>query len=102
MCHVKIVKQKVSVEETIHTALQDMVDRLPEMKIYERIYPDLALSSLLAHVYCDVILFFRESISYLLGSSLSMLKLSGSSSSLSTPKGPYTRSIAIFPTKFAR
>lgn len=58
------VKMKVKDEEAIISAMQQISDRLPDFKIYRRIYPDPSLESMLADAYRDIILLAREATSY--------------------------------------
>ena len=44
--------------------MDQISDRLPDLKVYQRIYPDPSLGSMLAVAYKDVILLAREATRY--------------------------------------
>jgi hypothetical protein len=58
------VKLKAKDEESITSAICQISDRIPDFKVYERIYPDPSLGLMLAVAYKDVILLAREATSY--------------------------------------
>ncbi|TGJ80302.1 hypothetical protein E0Z10_g8461 [Xylaria hypoxylon] len=47
-------------EESIHACMIHISDRMPDFRVYERIYPDRDLGMMLAEAYRGVILFARE------------------------------------------
>ena len=47
--------------------MQEISDRLPDLAVYQRIYPDPALGRMLAESYRDVILFARKVTKYCQG-----------------------------------
>ena len=57
---------KAKEEETIITAMQQMSDRLPDLRVYQRIYPEPKLGAMLMDAYMDIILLAREATSYFL------------------------------------
>lgn len=65
---------KIKDEESIISAMQHITDRLPDFKVYEKIYPDPLLRSMLVDAYTDIILLAREATSYFYGSSFSKWK----------------------------
>ena len=66
------MKIKAETEESIRRCIVQITDRLPDLKVYERIYPEPALAVMLAKTYGDVLIFAREATSYFLGSGLSI------------------------------
>jgi AAA+ ATPase superfamily predicted ATPase len=54
------VKVKAEAEESIRTCMLYISDRMPDFKVYERIYPDPELGRMLAEAYRGVILFAKE------------------------------------------
>jgi hypothetical protein len=58
------VKLKAQGEESIHSSMRQISDRLPDFKVYQRIYPDPLLGMMLAQAYKDIVLFAREATSY--------------------------------------
>lgn len=64
-------KLKVQNEEAITAAIQQISDRLPDFKVYQKIYPDPSLGLMLADAYKDVILLAREATTYFQRSSIS-------------------------------
>jgi hypothetical protein len=60
---------KAKDEEAIISAMQQISDRLPDCKTYEKIFPDALLGTMLANAYRDIILLMREATSYSQGSS---------------------------------
>ncbi|KAF2198747.1 hypothetical protein GQ43DRAFT_421781 [Delitschia confertaspora ATCC 74209] len=64
------VKMKIQDEETIVSALQQMSDRMPDFQVYQKIYIDKDLLSMLSDAYKDVILLAREAISFFQRSSM--------------------------------
>ena len=58
-------------EEAITAAMQQISDRLPDFRVYQKIYPGPSLGSMLADAYKDVILLAREATSYFQQSSIS-------------------------------
>ncbi|KAI3337621.1 hypothetical protein HD806DRAFT_518422 [Xylariaceae sp. AK1471] len=54
------VKVKAEAEESIHACMLHISDRMPDFRVYERIYPDRDLGMMLAEAYRGVILFARE------------------------------------------
>ena len=58
------VKLKATGEESIHSSMRQISDRLPDLEVYQRIYPDPSLGLMLAEAYKDVILFAREAACY--------------------------------------
>ncbi|KAF2688251.1 hypothetical protein K458DRAFT_401613 [Lentithecium fluviatile CBS 122367] len=62
------VKMKAKDEAAIISAMGHISDRLPDFKIYEKIYPDPELGGMLADAYRDVILLAREGTLYFQGS----------------------------------
>ncbi len=61
------MRLKAGDEESIHSAMQKVTDGLPDCKIYERIYPNPSLGTLLAEVYRGVIVFAQEATVYFQG-----------------------------------
>jgi hypothetical protein len=59
---------KVKDEEAITTAMQQISDRLPDFGVYQKIYPEPALGTMLVDAYKDVIMLAREATSYFMGS----------------------------------
>ncbi|CAN9237753.1 hypothetical protein AA0119_g2688 [Alternaria tenuissima] len=59
---------KAKEEETIITAMQQMSDRLPDLRVYQRIYPEPKLGAMLMDAYMDIILLAREATSYFMSS----------------------------------
>jgi hypothetical protein len=53
------VKMKAEAEESIHISMRQISDYLPDCSVYQRIYQDPTLHSMLAEAYKDVILFAR-------------------------------------------
>jgi hypothetical protein len=64
----KTVKMKAKDEESITSAIQQMSDRLPDLKVYSKIYPDPDLGIMLVDAYKDVMLLAREATAYFQGS----------------------------------
>jgi hypothetical protein len=58
---------KAEAEESIHISMRQISDYLPDCSVYQRIYRDPALHSMLAEAYKDVILFAREVTVYFQG-----------------------------------
>ncbi|KAI1346301.1 hypothetical protein F5Y01DRAFT_298144 [Xylaria sp. FL0043] len=54
------VKAKAEAEASIQACILHISDRMPDYRIYERIYPDRDLGSMLSEAYRSVILFARE------------------------------------------
>lgn len=48
--------------------MRQISDRLPDFEVYQRIYPDPSLGSMLAVAYRDIILLAREATCYFQGS----------------------------------
>lgn len=65
------MKLKVQNEETVTAAIEQISDRLPDFKVYRKIYPDPTLGLMLADAYKDVILLAREATLYYQRSSIS-------------------------------
>ncbi|RYP47915.1 hypothetical protein DL768_006111 [Monosporascus sp. mg162] len=61
------VKVKAEAEESIHACMLHISDRMPDFKVYERIYPDRDLGLMLAEAYRGIILFAREVTVYFQG-----------------------------------
>jgi hypothetical protein len=62
------VKMKSNAEEAMTSAMEQISDRLPDFKIYRKIYPDPDLRLMLVKAYKDVIRFARAATSYFEGS----------------------------------
>ncbi|KAE9374032.1 hypothetical protein N431DRAFT_464323 [Stipitochalara longipes BDJ] len=58
------VKLKAEGEKSIISSMDQISDRLPDFKVYQRIYPDPSLGLMLAVAYKDVILLAREATCY--------------------------------------
>ncbi|TRX93763.1 hypothetical protein FHL15_005439 [Xylaria flabelliformis] len=54
------IKVKADAEESIHTSILHISDRMPDFRVYQRIYPDRALGLMLSEAYRGIILFARE------------------------------------------
>ncbi|KAI0550591.1 hypothetical protein F4679DRAFT_583265 [Xylaria curta] len=54
------IKVKADAEESIHTCILHISDRMPDFKVYQRIYPDRSLGLMLSEAYRSIILFARE------------------------------------------
>ncbi|KAI1741361.1 hypothetical protein F4680DRAFT_75147 [Xylaria scruposa] len=54
------IKVKADAEESIQTCIRHISDRLPDFKIYQRIYPDRELGLMLSEAYRSIIIFARE------------------------------------------
>ncbi|KAI0110863.1 hypothetical protein GGR51DRAFT_510246 [Nemania sp. FL0031] len=54
------VKAKAEAEASIHACILHISDRIPDYKVYERIYPDRDLGLMLSETYRVIILFARE------------------------------------------
>ncbi|KAI0861835.1 hypothetical protein F4860DRAFT_503138 [Xylaria cubensis] len=54
------IKVKADAEASIHTSILHISDRMPDFKVYQRIYPDRALGLMLSEAYRGIILFARE------------------------------------------
>ncbi|CAN9156713.1 unnamed protein product [Alternaria alternata] len=63
-----LFSMKAKEEETIITAMQQMSDRLPDLRVYQRIYPEPKLGAMLMDAYMDIILLAREATSYFMSS----------------------------------
>lgn len=59
---------KAKNDEAITAAMAQMSDRLPDLQIYRKIYPDPILADMLLNAYKDVIMLAREAISFYLSS----------------------------------
>jgi hypothetical protein len=55
---------KAEGEEALYSAMQRISDRLPDLQLYKRIYPDAQLGSMLAETYKDIIIFARTASAY--------------------------------------
>ena len=55
---------KAEAERSIHTSMHEILDRLPDLDVYQRIYPDPVLGRMLAKAYGDVILFAQHVVVY--------------------------------------
>ncbi|KAI0490381.1 hypothetical protein F4859DRAFT_508183 [Xylaria cf. heliscus] len=54
------VKVKAEAEESIHACILHISDRMPDFRVYARIYPDSELGLMLSKAYRGIILFARE------------------------------------------
>ncbi|KAI1753929.1 hypothetical protein F4782DRAFT_528859 [Xylaria castorea] len=54
------LKVKAEAEESIHTCILHISDRMPDFRVYQRIYPDRDLGLMLSEAYRGIILFARE------------------------------------------
>ncbi|KAI1116480.1 hypothetical protein F5Y14DRAFT_459109 [Nemania sp. NC0429] len=59
------LKAKADAEESIQACMLHISDRMPDLEIYKRIYPNRGLARMLAEAYGDIILFAREVTIYL-------------------------------------
>jgi hypothetical protein len=64
----KTVKLKIKNEEAIVSAMEQISDRLPDLEVYRKIYPEPTLGLMLIEAYKDVIVLAREATTYFLGS----------------------------------
>jgi len=64
-------------EDSITSAIQQVSDRLPDLKVYSKIYPDPDLGLMMVEAYKDVILLAREATAYFQGSTWGKRKRSG-------------------------
>ena len=67
----KTVKLKAVAEKAIRSSMREVSERLPDLEVYRRIYPDPRLGEMLAEAYRDVILFARKVTVYCQGYGLS-------------------------------
>ncbi|KNG46999.1 paxneb protein superfamily [Stemphylium lycopersici] len=67
------VQMKAKNDEAITAAMAQMSDRLPDLQIYRKIYPDPILADMLLNAYKDVIMLAREAISFYLSSTWALL-----------------------------
>lgn len=58
------MKLKAEGEKSIISSMDQMADRLPDFKVYQRLYPDPSLGLMLAAAYKDVIVLAREATCY--------------------------------------
>lgn len=65
--YAQTVKLKAEGEDAINSCMIQISDRLPDLKVYERIYPDKQLGVMLADAYKHVIIFAREATNYFQG-----------------------------------
>jgi hypothetical protein len=65
------VKMKTQAEDAMTSAMEQISDRLPDFKMYRKIYPDPDLCLMLVKAYKDVIRFARAATSYFQGSTFS-------------------------------
>jgi uncharacterized protein with PhoU and TrkA domain len=62
------VKLKIKNEEAIVSAMEQISDRLPDLAVYRKIYPEPELGKMLIEAYKRIIFLAREATSYFLGS----------------------------------
>ncbi|KAI9694329.1 MAG: hypothetical protein M1820_009018 [Bogoriella megaspora] len=62
-----VIKNKIEAEEHLQKCFKNITEALPNLEIYNKIYPDRELGRLLSDVYKNIILFGREATTYLLG-----------------------------------
>ncbi|KAH6881928.1 hypothetical protein BKA58DRAFT_433709 [Alternaria rosae] len=62
------VKLKIKNEEAIVSAMEQISDRLPDLEVYRKIYPEPKLGLMLVDAYKDIIILARAATSYFLGS----------------------------------
>lgn len=70
------MKLKAQSEESIISTMLEISDRLPDFKVYEKIYPNPLLGDMLAETYKDVILLAREATLFFQGSGFGQLPCS--------------------------
>ena len=64
----KTVKLKIKNEEAIVSAMEQISDRLPDLEVYRKIYPEPKLGLMLVDAYKDIIMLARAATTYFLGS----------------------------------
>jgi hypothetical protein len=64
---------KAKDEEAITSAMQQITDRLPDLRTYHKIYPNPELGVMLIEAYKDVILLSRKATEFFRGSTFSEL-----------------------------
>ncbi|KAI4628387.1 hypothetical protein J4E80_002525 [Alternaria sp. BMP 0032] len=64
----KTVKLKIKNEEAIVSAMEQISDRLPDLEVYQKIYPEPKLGLMLVDAYKDIIMLARAATTYFLGS----------------------------------
>ncbi|KAK0610776.1 hypothetical protein B0T14DRAFT_500005 [Immersiella caudata] len=64
------VKIKADNDEAILTSMQTIADRLPDAKIYDQVYADSVLGTMLAEAYKGVLVFARAATVYFQGPAL--------------------------------
>ncbi|KAI4938729.1 uncharacterized protein J4E92_000010 [Alternaria infectoria] len=62
------VKLKIKNEEAIVSAMEQISDRLPDLEVYRKIYPEPKLGLMLVDAYKDIIMLARAATTYFLGS----------------------------------
>jgi hypothetical protein len=64
---VKTVKLKAANDNSIQSCMRTIANRLPDLDIYYRIFPDDVLATMLSNAYKNIIIFAQTATMYFQG-----------------------------------